>query len=568
MSFAVISESPAPSPFPSPSSSFIPPPVPASHDSSMNPNVSTNVNSSTAKRRSVINPNVSTGSNTELTNGHYYNAQSQRNSCTSLSPPSTQTSASTDLNSNMKRQSAPPRSPFTSPTSNDSGTHITSPALLSLGLPNPTPIITVPPFTPKSSFVDSAISNPPSPSRPAPPSPAHSRRPSRRSSRAPSRPQSGFLEVVLPVVAAGPVFRASVGDEDEDKEKGSGRAKESFDQEESPLFVAAAKETVLTPTPTSLSSTPTANLKLETSPSDLTPSKSLIIIRDYGFSLTDDRFRGSGPFVPKWNKLARLNRKLTVRPPTEGGEGTGWDRRSNREVKRKEKKKSNLNGWSDSGSDDNGESSDSDSDENAFKGSSAENGVGIAEEDAILDDEDDEDELKRIASSSGTGGWGGFRLGRMSWHPSSSSSGYGFAGSRDTGSGLGPGLPGFPSQTDFDRNFGQGIEYDNNNNDDDDDDDGDEDDAQNGEGCSPYSEPEPVEELLLLPGLYRALYAFEPEGSAEMGLEEDQVVRVVGRGGGEGWAVVVDTREGRKGGHALVPESYLELVRLDDEDEE
>jgi hypothetical protein len=67
------------------------------------------------------------------------------------------------------------------------------------------------------------------------------------------------------------------------------------------------------------------------------------------------------------------------------------------------------------------------------------------------------------------------------------------------------------------------------------------------------------------------MYAFEPEGTAEMALEEDQIVRVMGRGGGMGWAVVVDDRERAdrpKGGGegkeklALVPESYLELVRL------
>lgn len=60
----------------------------------------------------------------------------------------------------------------------------------------------------------------------------------------------------------------------------------------------------------------------------------------------------------------------------------------------------------------------------------------------------------------------------------------------------------------------------------------------------------------LVPGRYRALYAFEPEGTAEMALEEDQVVYVIGRGGGVGWAVV----EKEDGGHALVPESYLELI--------
>jgi hypothetical protein len=89
------------------------------------------------------------------------------------------------------------------------------------------------------------------------------------------------------------------------------------------------------------------------------------------------------------------------------------------------------------------------------------------------------------------------------------------------------------------------------------------------------------EEDALYPGLYRALYAFEPEGTAEMRLEEDQVVRVIGRGGGVGWAVVIDEKgtaeEAEAEGvasdlvapkHALVPESYLEPVRLDWEDEE
>ncbi len=73
-----------------------------------------------------------------------------------------------------------------------------------------------------------------------------------------------------------------------------------------------------------------------------------------------------------------------------------------------------------------------------------------------------------------------------------------------------------------------------------------------------------------------------------MRLVEDQIVRVVGRGGGVGWAVVVvddDVPHGKGGGEkegeevvkegpgvdvgdgtrlALVPESYLEVVELDD----
>ncbi|KAI6035856.1 hypothetical protein EDC04DRAFT_2571241 [Pisolithus marmoratus] len=84
---------------------------------------------------------------------------------------------------------------------------------------------------------------------------------------------------------------------------------------------------------------------------------------------------------------------------------------------------------------------------------------------------------------------------------------------------------------------------------------------------SQLSEDEDVSGNDLLPGLYRALYAFEPEGTAEMRLEEDQVVRVLGRGGGVGWAVVIKDGLKDAGLHALVPESYLEVLKLDCEGE-
>ena len=49
-----------------------------------------------------------------------------------------------------------------------------------------------------------------------------------------------------------------------------------------------------------------------------------------------------------------------------------------------------------------------------------------------------------------------------------------------------------------------------------------------------------------------------------MALEEDQLVKIIGKGGGVGWAIAIvegaDADE-REGGHALVPESYLEFVR-------
>jgi hypothetical protein len=108
-------------------------------------------------------------------------------------------------------------------------------------------------------------------------------------------------------------------------------------------------------------------------------------------------------------------------------------------------------------------------------------------------------------------------------------------------------------------------------------------DAEDNEGIFDEVERERVEEEddePLYPGLYRALYAFEPEGTAEMRLVEDQIVRVVGRGGGVGWAVVVaegtevvdsigDAAAASKTPkHALVPESYLEPYRLDWEHDE
>ena len=109
-----------------------------------------------------------------------------------------------------------------------------------------------------------------------------------------------------------------------------------------------------------------------------------------------------------------------------------------------------------------------------------------------------------------------------------------------------------PSKTDFARNFDVSspaeekgaFSYDGA--------DGDEDDDANYD----VAEGEEEDGSPLIPGKYRALYAFEPEGTAEMALEEDQVVHVICRGGGVGWAVV----EKEDGGHALVPESYLELV--------
>jgi hypothetical protein len=161
------------------------------------------------------------------------------------------------------------------------------------------------------------------------------------------------------------------------------------------------------------------------------------------------------------------------------------------------------------------------------------------------DDDDDDDEGKSMGMFSGAMAMamGGFQfgVGRLSFYAGANA---GAAGEAE----------GFPSKMDLDRNFL-------------------EDEAMDEEEAfydvDSHDEEDDGDEEPLYPGLYRALYAFQPEGTAEMALEEDQIVRVVGRGGGVGWAVVVDDRE-RKGEEeklALVPESYLEPVRLDGVDE-
>lgn len=145
-------------------------------------------------------------------------------------------------------------------------------------------------------------------------------------------------------------------------------------------------------------------------------------------------------------------------------------------------------------------------------------------------DIDEEDDEERHAS------WSPFRWNTLSNH-------FSWASKPHAEDGAGP------SRTDFERNFDVSSPVDETEDKPyDDDDDGD------------YDEEYPNEDEPLVPGLYRALYSFDPEGTAEMALEEDQVVRVVGRGGGVGWAIV----EQSDGGHALVPESYLELVKTDE----
>lgn len=167
-------------------------------------------------------------------------------------------------------------------------------------------------------------------------------------------------------------------------------------------------------------------------------------------------------------------------------------------------------------------------------------------------------------------GWNGFKwgFGRLSWSGFGGGGGGG-GGGKGSGGPKGGGLEGVekPSKIDFERNFdvdnaspfeSPSVEVD-----DDDFVDAGEEEEDEEEGEDEEGDPE---DTPLYPGLYKALYTFEPEGTAEMKLEEDQIVRVIGRGGGMGWAVVVRGGEG-EGGHALVPESYLEVWELDKQDE-
>ncbi|KAH9483292.1 hypothetical protein JR316_0005398 [Psilocybe cubensis] len=233
-----------------------------------------------------------------------------------------------------------------------------------------------------------------------------------------------------------------------------------------------------------------------------------IKIRDFGFAPSDERHVGLGPEVPKPNRIGRMNRRL----------------RGTRTL-------------------------------STFSQGSVSSSDGDGEE----EDEDDVDlEGWSIGGYGGRGGWDGLRigLGRFNQH-----SGANAATVMENERQQQLQNQDFPSRMDLDRNFLDGDDMD--------DDDEYYDAAQDEE-----------DEETLYPGLYRALYAFEPEGTAEMRLVEDQIVRVVGRGGGVGWAVVIDENaEGDEAGskadgstsapkHALVPESYLEPVRLDWEDED
>ena len=281
----------------------------------------------------------------------------------------------------------------------------------------------------------------------------------------------------------------------------------------------------------------TADTHLPEPPSQPDEDKVFVKIRDFAFQPADERYNGQGPLVPKPNRVGRMNRRL-------GGRSSSI---------------------------------------------SSSDGDGI-------DQDDEDDGWGWNAGGYGARGFGyggGWVGGRFSWAVSSgtgaataatifdqekayatAAANLSAAASKTNGNANNE--DGYPSRSDMDRNFldSESEEYY---------------DAEDNEGL--YEEEEEEEERAfgdassgvedddepLYPGLYRALYAFEPEGTAEMRLVEDQIVRVVGRGGGVGWAVVVSEppEEGtettdsvvegalKTSKHALVPESYLEPYRLD-----
>jgi hypothetical protein len=221
-----------------------------------------------------------------------------------------------------------------------------------------------------------------------------------------------------------------------------------------------------------------------------------------------------------------------------------------------------------------------------------EDAYGSDDDGALFDDDDDDDAYGYGWGGTGGGGWFRKGLGRLSWA--------GVGSTTTPGEAEGNGEEeGYPSAGDLARNFDQEEEDDSGSY------------AHNTADAS-LQDSFTSDDLSddaddpLYPGIYRALFAFEPEGTAEVGLREDQLVRVVKRGGGVGWAVVevgwragkelvselresgeldeeeggnedeegaeerggeggveVELADGRKIRQGLVPESYLAPVRLD-----
>ncbi|THV07022.1 hypothetical protein K435DRAFT_833957 [Dendrothele bispora CBS 962.96] len=386
-------------------------------------------------------------------------------------------------------------------------------------------------------------------SRPAPPSPAISRR------------TSGIGGAI--VDPAVPLARSS--------SNRSRSARESLalglspSKEEEDLVPTQPNTPAITPSHTFASTTSTivSGKSQQQQPRlHLVPIK----IRDFAYPHNDARFFGLGflassEHVPKQNRIRVLNKALM------GEDGYRLWREERRRLRDQMRQAQAATQPRSAGPGDRNSTS-------SLAWSSAseasEDDFDPDPSDDFDDLEDDEDGWGSGRSGGGGGAWGGssgfqFGKGRFSWGPSASSS-----ASNSNPSGA------YPSQKDLARNFA-GMEDSPATSSSESEEDSayyDASETQDGK----YYEDSTDEDVPLLPGFYRALYAFDPEGSAEVGLVEDQIVKVVGRGGGVGWAVVVvgnmgddgvwrnDLSDDGKEKHGLVPESYLEAWRLDDED--
>ncbi|KAF9530894.1 hypothetical protein CPB83DRAFT_881806 [Crepidotus variabilis] len=317
------------------------------------------------------------------------------------------------------------------------------------------------------------------------------------------------------------------------------------------------------PPPSVESVTTTSLLTAEPEPTSATQTRVFIKIRDFGFQPSDERHNGFGQFVPKPNRVGRMNRRLEAamnRPNS--------SRRTNSTA-------SLGSEFSVSSSDGDGLDDEDDGDLDGWGWGGGGGGFGGG------------GYSRAYGGSWGGndgGGGGGFKMGmgRFSWSGAGAATAAtifdqekAYAAAAANLAAASSSKAGYPSQTDMDRNFLDSSESSEEFYDAEDDDMYYDDEDGEGDG----------EDDTLYPGLYRAMYAFEPEGTAEMRLEEDQIVRVVGRGGGVGWAVVVTGYEHgaqqletgeinmaptvmKAPKHALVPESYLEPYKLDWELEE
>ncbi|KAH6869610.1 hypothetical protein BKA70DRAFT_367657 [Coprinopsis sp. MPI-PUGE-AT-0042] len=231
------------------------------------------------------------------------------------------------------------------------------------------------------------------------------------------------------------------------------------------------------------------------------PRTTYTTIRDFAFGPDDVRYCGMGEDVPKSNRVERVNRALRG----------GWVRARKRLLEAHRLSTSSISSAYSTYSTYSNRSSTS----------------------SINSEEGEEEEDGGGGFGFGGGGWEGFqmRFGRMSW-----SAGFGAASSSTPPANSTSTTNGYPSRNDLDRNFFPDEEdYDVVDPEEDDYDDLDDEDE---DGLVGAGEGEGGEEEELYPGIYRAMFAFEPEGTAEVALSEDQLVRVVGRGGGVGWAVV------------------------------